>query len=256
MTATFQGSTVLVTGGGSGIGFAMASLFLDCGATVIAADIDPTRVPDGAMPFHVDVRDPSSVGRMISATVSRTGRIDVLCSNAGISAPTDIPGVTDREYDEVMAVNARGVFYGMRAVLPQMIQQGTGAIVNTASVAAMIGILDRFSYSASKGAVIAMTRQVAVQYADAGVRCNCVCPGTVETPLMGDLLGSDAARAKGDYSASCWPLGRTSGGRGGGRIPCLTGSILHHWDRPYCGWWLDGDVGGGVVVVVVVRFVE
>lgn len=121
--------------------------------------------------------------------LSDTGRLDVLCNNAGIGSTADPLTCTVQEWDRVFAVNARGTFIGTRSALLPMLQRGSGAIVNTASVAGMVGLRDRTAYCASKGAVIALTKQVAIQYAGSGVRCNCICPGTVDSPWVGRLLG-------------------------------------------------------------------
>ena len=122
--------------------------------------------------------------------MDETGRLDVLCNNAGASSTTDALACSVEEWDRTFAVNARGVFLGTKHALPTMLAQGSGAIVNTASVAGLVGLKDRAAYCASKGAVIAFTRQVAVQYAGTGVRCNCVCPGTVDSPWVGRLLAA------------------------------------------------------------------
>ncbi len=184
----FDGRTVLVTGAGSGIGFEMASQFRDEGARVFAADLDPTGAPTGTAALTVDVTEEDSITAAVAQVIAATGRIDVLCSNAGTGSTTDPVDCTAEEWDRVFAVNARGVFLCARAVLPHMLSQGGGAIVNTASVAGMVGLRDRTAYCASKGAVIAFTKQVAIQYAGTGVRCNCICPGTVDSPWVGRLL--------------------------------------------------------------------
>ncbi len=123
----------------------------------------------------------------------------MLCNNAGIGSTRDVLATTAEEWERVFAVNVTGTFNGVKAALPHMLDAGRGAIVNTASVAGMIGLRDRAAYCASKGAVIALTKQVAVQYADTGVRCNCLCPGTVDSPWVGRLLDAaedpQAARA-------------------------------------------------------------
>ncbi|WP_432144090.1 SDR family NAD(P)-dependent oxidoreductase [Streptomyces sp. bgisy084] len=186
----FEGQTVLVTGAASGIGYEMARRFRDEGALVYAADLQPDDVPKSTVALRVDVSDPHSVSAAVTRTVEETGRLDVLCNNAGASSTTGPLGCTVEEWDRIFAVNARGVFLGTRAALPVMLAQQRGAIVNTASVAGMVGLRDRAAYCASKGAVIAFTRQVAVQYAGTGVRCNCVCPGTVDSPWVGRLLAA------------------------------------------------------------------
>jgi NAD(P)-dependent dehydrogenase (short-subunit alcohol dehydrogenase family) len=194
----FDGRTVLVTGAASGIGFEMAAGFLAEGATVYAADLAPDGCPEGTEAVRLDVTDEAAVRGAVEQAVSDTGRLDVLCNNAGIGSTADPLTCTVDEWDRVFAVNARGTFLGTRYALPPMLSQGSGAIVNTASVAGMVGLRDRTAYCASKGAVIALTRQVAIQYAGSGVRCNCICPGTVDSPWVARLLDQapDPARAR------------------------------------------------------------
>lgn len=184
----FADQTVIVTGAASGIGRSVAEAFRDEGATVFGGDIAPEGIPEGCRAHRVDVSDERQVTALVDAAVRETGRIDVLCNNAGIGSTTDVLECSTEEWDRVFAVNARGVFVGTRSALPHMLDRGKGAIVNTASVAGMIGLRDRAAYCASKGAVIAFTKQVAIQYAGTGVRCNCICPGTVETPWVEGLL--------------------------------------------------------------------
>jgi NAD(P)-dependent dehydrogenase (short-subunit alcohol dehydrogenase family) len=188
---SFAGRTAIVTGAASGIGFELAALMVAAGATVLAADLDPAGVPDGCEGVHADVSREADVQALVERAVAATGRLDVMCNNAGIGSTADPQSCTVEEWDRVFAVNARGVFLGTRFALGPMLEQRRGAIVNTASVAGLIGLPDRAAYCASKGAVIAFTRQVAVQYATRGIRCNCVCPGTVDSPWVGRLL--DAA---------------------------------------------------------------
>lgn len=184
----FEGRSVVVTGAGSGIGSEIARMFHEEGAEVLAADLRVDGVPDGCEPHAVDVSDPAQVEGMVAAARERFGKIDILCNNAGIGSTADAVSCSVEEWDRVFAVNVRGVFLGTKAVLPHMLERGHGVIVNTASVAGMKGFRDRAAYCASKGAVIAFTKQVAVQYAGTGVRCNCVCPGTVDSPWVGRLL--------------------------------------------------------------------
>jgi NAD(P)-dependent dehydrogenase (short-subunit alcohol dehydrogenase family) len=184
----FAGRSVAVTGAASGIGQAMARLFLAEGALVTAGDLDPEGVPAGCEPVRVDVSDAAAVEHFVDVARARAGRLDVLCNNAGIGSTADAVSCTVEEWDRVFAVNARGVFLGTRHALPHMLSQGSGVIVNTASVAGLVGLRDRAAYCASKGAVIAFTRQVALQYAGTGVRCCCVCPGTVDSPWVGRLV--------------------------------------------------------------------
>ena len=190
--ARFENCSVLVTGAGSGIGHQMAALFLAEGARVFAADLNSDTVPDGARALTVDVTAEESVRSAVEAVVGETGRLDVLCNNAGIGSTTSPVDCTVEEWDAVFAVNARGVFLGTKYALPVMLAQGKGAIVNTASVAGLVGLKDRAAYCASKGAVVAFTKQVAVQYAGTGVRVNSLCPGTVDSPWVGRLLDEAA----------------------------------------------------------------
>lgn len=199
MSNRFENQTVFVTGAASGIGFQMAQQFLAEGAVVYAADLDPSGVPDGTVGLRIDVTDPDSTAAAVERAVSGTGRLDVMCNNAGASSTSDPISCTLEDWERTFAVNARGVFLGTKFALPTMLAQSRGVIVNTASVAGQVGLRNRAAYCASKGAVIAFTKQVAVQYAGTGIRCNCVCPGTVDSPWVARLLEQaddpDAARA-------------------------------------------------------------
>jgi NAD(P)-dependent dehydrogenase (short-subunit alcohol dehydrogenase family) len=187
MSRRFEGHTVIVTGAASGIGREAASQFLAEGATVIGGDRDPG-VPDGAIEVKVDVSDPAAVENLIATALGETGQLDVMCNIAGIGSLTDAVDCTPEEWDRVFAVNAKGVFLGTKFALPPMLERKRGVIVNMASVGALVGLRDRAAYCASKGAVVAFTKQVAMQYAAEGVRCVSLCPGTVETEWFGRLL--------------------------------------------------------------------
>lgn len=187
----FSGRAAIVTGAASGIGEAITRRLLADGASVVGGDLNPDAVPDGATGVRVDVTDPDAVQALIDRCIADHGRIDILCNNAGIGGITDVVHCTLDEWDRIFAVNARGTFLGIRATLPHMLAAHRGVIVNTASVAGSVGLPNRAAYCASKGAVVALTKQVAVQYASAGIRCNCVSPGTVDSPWVGRLL--DAA---------------------------------------------------------------
>lgn len=194
----FADRVVVVTGAGSGIGWQMARRFREEGAHVIAGDLDPAHVPDGVEGVALDVTDSGAVEALIARAIVRHGRLDVLCNNAGVGSTRDVLDCTLQEWEQVFAVNVTGVFLGVKHALPHMLAAGRGAIVNTASVAGVVGLRDRAAYCASKGAVIALTKQVAVQWAASGVRCNCICPGTVDSPWVGRLLdaAADPAQAR------------------------------------------------------------
>lgn len=205
----FEGRTVVVTGAGSGIGAEMASLFRDEGGHVLAADVDVEGIPVGCQAVRCDVSVPEDVHALVAEAVGSTGRIDVLCNNAGIGSTADAQSCTVEEWDRLFAVNCRGVFLGTKYALGHMLSQGSGAIVNTASVAGLIGLRDRAAYCATKGAVISFTKQVAVQYAGSGVRCNCICPGTVDSPWVGRLLQqADDPEAMRAQLVARQPMGR------------------------------------------------
>lgn len=205
----FDGQTVLVTGAASGIGYEMARRFRDEGARVYAGDVHTGGVPQGTIELRLDVTDSDSVAAAVTRAADETGRLDVLCNNAGVSSTTDPIACSVEEWDQTFAVNVRGVFLGTKHALPIMLAQARGAIVNTASAAGLVGLKDRAAYCASKGAVIAFTRQVAVQYAGTGVRCNSVCPGTVDSPWVGRLLAAadDPVQARTNLVAR-QPMGR------------------------------------------------
>jgi NAD(P)-dependent dehydrogenase (short-subunit alcohol dehydrogenase family) len=205
----FDAKTVIVTGAGSGIGAEMARMFAEEGAVVFGADLDPSGVPSTCAAMKVDVSDSTEVESIVDRAVAETGRLDVMCNNAGTPSTADPISCTVEEWDRVFKVNARGVFLGTKHALPVMLRQGQGAIVNTASVAGIVGLPDRTAYCASKGAVISFTKQVAVQYAGTGVRCNCICPGTVDSPWVEGLLeqAEDPRQAR-DALIARQPMGR------------------------------------------------
>jgi NAD(P)-dependent dehydrogenase (short-subunit alcohol dehydrogenase family) len=209
----------VITGAGSGIGQAMAVLFAREGARVLAADVNPEAAEQTAelvsasggvcAPFVVDVTIPEQVHATIERAHELHGRIDILCNNAGIGSTTDVVACEPDEWDRVMTVNVKSVYLGCKYVIPHMLRQGGGVIINTASVAGMVGIVKRASYSASKGAVIALTRQVAIEYVEQGIRVNCLCPGTVDSPWVGRLLGgSDDPAAARQALVARQPIGR------------------------------------------------
>ncbi len=194
----------VITGGGSGMGRVAASMFAAQGAKVVVAEFDTAAgqetvrlVTDagGAATFvRADVSKEPDAQEMIRTAVDAYGRVDVLYNNAGIMPAADHSVIdTDVEtWDTVMAVNLRGVFLGCKYAIPEMVSQGSGSIINIASFVALLGCsVPQDAYTASKGAILALTRSLAVQFGPKGVRANAICPGPVETPLLLDWLVKD-----------------------------------------------------------------
>src|ERR1700736_529813 len=189
-----KGKVCLITGAGSGIGQASARLFAKEGALVVVADIDlraarataaGIRKSGGeAAAEQVDVTDEAQTVALASRVVKRLKRIDVLFNNAGISGVGDVLETSPEVFDRVMLVNVRGVYLMSRAVVPHMIKQRSGSIVNMSSCIAEIGLARRVSYAASKGAVLSMTRSMQVDLAPHGIRVNALLPGTILTPFV------------------------------------------------------------------------
>jgi NAD(P)-dependent dehydrogenase (short-subunit alcohol dehydrogenase family) len=198
---SFEGKVAIVTGAGSptGIGFASARGFAEGGASAVCIDVAGAEAAaeslgGGAIGVSMDVRDGAAWARLVADVVARFGRIDILVNNAGIAVAGDTAAeVSEEVWDRIMDVNAKGVWLGMRAVLPSMLRQGTGKICNIASTAAHIGLRDAAAYCASKGAVLALTRQAGVQYAARNVQINSVSPGTTMTGLQRDVTEQQRA---------------------------------------------------------------
>ena len=176
-----DGKICIVTGAGSGIGRASSLLFAAEGATVLAADLD---LASDGVTHRVDVTDERETVALASAAVAEYGRVDVLFNNAGIAGVGDLEETTLELWERVMRVNARGVFLMSRAVVPTMIAQQSGSIINMSSAIAETGLARRVSYAASKGAVLAMTKSMQVDLAAHGIRVNAILPGTIMTPFV------------------------------------------------------------------------
>lgn len=185
------GKVAIVTGAGSGIGAATVERFCQEGARVVAVDVSGAedalaeKIGRDCLAVHADVSQSDEIEAAIAAAVSHFGALDILCNNAGIEGP-NVPTADygEADYDRVMAVNARGVYLGMRYAIPVMLRAGGGAIVNTASMASYAAFPNMMGYCATKGAVLAMTRTTAVEYAAQNIRVNCVCPGAVHTAIL------------------------------------------------------------------------
>lgn len=192
------GKIAIITGAGSGIGEETAKLFAQEGATVIVADragdaasrVAEEIVASGgkAFPATVDVTREMEVKALIEGTAEKYGRLDILVNNAGYGFAGTVVNTTEEQWDALMAVNVKGVFFGCKYAIPIMEKQGGGSIVNTASTVAIVGITDRAAYVASKGAVVALTRAMALDHVKANIRVNCVAPGTIESPYFTEIF--------------------------------------------------------------------
>src|SRR5207302_1513999 len=196
MTAfRLDGKTAFITGAASGIGEAIARAFAAQGAQVVIGDIDEAaaqRVAGeiGAMASYrrCDVADSGDMKSALDWTAENYGGLHILVNNAGIPLVGSVEETAEDDFERLMRVNVSGVFHGCKHAVPIMMKQGGGNIINIGSVAGLVGIERRFAYSATKGAVIAMTRQLAIDYVSHGIRCNAIAPGTVYTPFVDAYL--------------------------------------------------------------------
>jgi 2-keto-3-deoxy-L-fuconate dehydrogenase len=187
-TGDFDGVVAAVTGGGSGIGLATARLLATRGARVAAIDLDPEAAAGSALPVIADVTDEDSLRAAVATVVERLGALDVLVNNAGIGATGTVEDNSYEEWRRVLDVNLLGVVRASRAALPHLRRSLVAAIVNTCSIAAVAGLPRRALYSATKGAVLALTLAMAADHVAEGIRVNCVVPGTADTPWVRRLL--------------------------------------------------------------------
>jgi NAD(P)-dependent dehydrogenase (short-subunit alcohol dehydrogenase family) len=202
--APFTGKVAMVTGGASGMGRDTALAFAREGARVAVLDVRPDRAQQTvdlilaengeAAAFPADVRDEGDVDRAIAAALERFGGIDILLNNAGTTRPGNVATVSPEDWDFVINVNLRGTYLVSRAVVPQMVERGSGAIINIGSVSGMRGDRNAAAYNAAKAGVINLTRSMALDFGPKGVRTNCICPGAIGTPVIQRML-TDEARA-------------------------------------------------------------
>jgi NAD(P)-dependent dehydrogenase (short-subunit alcohol dehydrogenase family) len=244
----------LITGAGSGMGRVAAEMFAAEGAKVVAAEFDErhgtetveliTAAGGDALFVQADVSDETDAAAMVAAAMDRYGRIDVLYNNAGVMPEAD-HSVVDTDvavWDQVMAVNVRGVFLGCKYAIPRMVEQGSGSVINISSFVAIVGCtVPQDAYTASKGAVLSLTRSLAVQFGPHGVRANAICPGPIETPMLMDWLVKDEA-------AKQLRLGRNPTGRFGQPEEIVNVAIYLASDESR---WTNGAhfvIDGGITV--------
>ena len=205
------GRVAVITGGASGIGKATAELFAKEGAQVVIGDQASSagaKVAEkiGATFVATDVREPKQVEALVKAATDKHGRLDAMFNNAGIGIGVPLLAMSEEDYYNTIRVDLDGVFWGLRSAGKVMTQAGRGSIINTASVAGLIGTTGLSAYNAAKHGVVGLTRNAALEFAPFGVRVNCICPGVIETPLVtNQFMEMEGARKMLD---SMHPLGR------------------------------------------------
>jgi NAD(P)-dependent dehydrogenase (short-subunit alcohol dehydrogenase family) len=216
----FQGQVAVVTGAAAGMGRDTARAFAGAGAAVVLADIGAAAVQEvaeeltaaghDALAVACDVADEAQVAALVDRTVKAFGRLDMAFNNAGIMLPvSDAADEPAERFDRVTAINLRGVWACMKHELRVMRAQGSGAVVNCSSLGGLVGNPGRASYHATKHGVIGLTKSAALEYAPRGVRINAVCPGTIETPMVADMLASGELTLEDAIAAQ--PIGRLGG---------------------------------------------
>jgi meso-butanediol dehydrogenase/(S,S)-butanediol dehydrogenase/diacetyl reductase len=207
-----SGKVAIITGGGSGIGKAIATAFVREGAKVVIAGRDSKKLDAAAaeiggdcLAVSSDVSSASGVQKLVSAAVEKFKRINILVNNAAVLLPGTAESLTEEDFDQTFQINVRGLWLMSRAVLPHMRSGGGGSIINIGSVLSLVGARNRVAYSASKGAVVAMTKAMALDHAAENIRVNCICPGIVATEMVAKFNTDEAVRKQ---RLALHPIGR------------------------------------------------
>jgi NAD(P)-dependent dehydrogenase (short-subunit alcohol dehydrogenase family) len=208
-----ENKVAIITGGGDGIGQAAAVLFGKEGASVAIADINLEKANNTlnmikasngkAMVVQVDVTKADSVEKMVKDVIKAYGRIDILVNNAAVFIEATVLNTSEKDWDNIMAINLKGIFLCCKYTIPEMIKAKKGSIVNIGSEAGITGFKNQTAYDASKGGVVNMTRAMALDFAEYNVRVNCVCPGTTETPMVKQAIAvaPDPVQARRNFSS-------------------------------------------------------
>jgi meso-butanediol dehydrogenase/(S,S)-butanediol dehydrogenase/diacetyl reductase len=214
-----RGKTAIITGAAAGIGAASAALFAREGANVVAVDIDRellhqvsdriTRTDSDCLAVIADVSQPDDVQNAVRASLEKFGHIDILFNNAGIVPVGKVDTIAEEQWDRAMAINVKSTYLFCHAVIPGFKKQGGGVILNTASATALRVVADRACYTATKAAVIGLTKSMAIDYVGDNIRVNCLCPGTIDTPSLARRIAAlaDPVEARKNFIAR-QPMGR------------------------------------------------
>jgi 2-keto-3-deoxy-L-fuconate dehydrogenase len=218
---SLQGKTALVTGSGSGIGRAIAHLFAKQGAHVVVVDVSPDKADEvvaeivaaggTAIASYCDIGIAACAKSTVGGAIKALAKLDILVNNAGVAHVGTALTTTEEDLDRLYAVNIKGMHLVTQAALPKMIEKGGGVILNLCSIAAMMGLADRYAYSMTKGAVLMMTYSVAKDYIDKGIRCNCICPARVHTPFVDGFIAKNYPGQEAEVFAklsAAQPIGR------------------------------------------------
>jgi meso-butanediol dehydrogenase/(S,S)-butanediol dehydrogenase/diacetyl reductase len=208
--ATLEGMTAIVTGAASGIGAATVRRFTEDGAVVVGFDVQEPVEPSAAVhgAWSVDVRDAAAIEAAVAAAVEAVGPPDVLVNAAGVSGFGGVVDLDEAEWDRVLDINLKGTYLVSRHVLPHLLAKGKGSVINLASVDGLEGMNAQAAYNASKGGVVVLTKNMAIDYGPQGVRVNCLCPGLIRTPLTEVLFEEEAMAGIKDTFVGHHPLGR------------------------------------------------